>query len=441
MQTRAIELFYLFFQGILCFQVLIFFILFLIARKSYQLIYALFLLCAVSYFFINAPTTFFNIPEEDIWKTAWYGYFNTPVIIIMNFFYLVFLKLFYDNNSEKRLGVVFKTALWSTPVLCAAFIVLTIFKVNRQTIFYLVNLISILPAAAVIMYILKYRLPFSGLLASGLGCYIAGTVLTLLMNILRNNGVQHLFTYGYPLFFVRVGILCDTIFLLLAMLRKWHLQEQQLSVEKIQSQLAVEKVRIGLSRELHDDLGATLSGISMYGHLVREQLKASDITAVENSLDVIQQSAVQMVNKLNDAVWMMNPEQDSLQKLVQRLEEYARTMASVKNMQVKVDVPSYLHEHLLPVEKRRNIYMFCKEAINNAVKYSGGTMLELCIKESAGNLEFTVSDNGKGFDAVMVRRGNGLDNMQKRSDEMGAKLSLQSSKEDGTTVSLQINIT
>src|SRR5207344_983743 len=102
--------------------------------------------------------------------------------------------------------------------------------------------------------------------------------------------------------------------------------------------------------------------------------------------------------------------------------EYARDMAAIKNMQVKVNVPNHLHERSLPMESRRNIYLFCKEAINNAVKYSNGTLLELNVKETNGILEFSVSDNGKGFDPEIIKRGNGLDNMQKRADEIGAKL-------------------
>ena len=155
----------------------------------------------------------------------------------------------------------------------------------------------------------------------------------------------------------------------------------------------------------------------------------------------MQQSAGEMVNKLNDIVWLINPDQDSLQKLVQRLEEYATDMAMIKNMQVKVNVPAHVTEHSLPMESRRNIYLFCKEAINNSVKYSNGTLLELTIKESNNHLEFSVSDDGKGFDAVMVRRGNGLENMQKRADEIGAQLTLQSKKNEGCLVSMQLKIT
>jgi len=210
---------------------------------------------------------------------------------------------------------------------------------------------------------------------------------------------------------------------------------------ELESQKAVLNERLRISRELHDEVGATLSGIAMYSHLAKEQIKNSNTAEVEKSLNVMQQSSGEMVNKLNDIVWLVNPEQDSLQKLIERLEEYARNMASIKDMQVKINIPGKITQINLPVESRRNIYLFCKEAINNAVKYSGGDLLELNITEHNGTLEFTVSDNGKGFDAVMVRRGNGLENMQKRADEIGAKLILHSKLNEGVMVSMQCKIT
>ncbi len=211
--------------------------------------------------------------------------------------------------------------------------------------------------------------------------------------------------------------------------------------KKLQSQQALMSERLRISSELHDEVGATLSGIAMYSHLTKEQMKTGQTAEIEKSLNVMQQSSSQMVDKLSDIVWLINPEQDSLQKLVTRLEEYATDMAAIKNIQVKISVPEKIAEINLPVESRRNIYLFCKEAINNAVKYSNATLLELTVKEVNGKLEFSVSDNGKGFDAVMVRRGNGLENMQKRADEIGAKLILQSKENEGASVSLQFKIT
>lgn len=211
--------------------------------------------------------------------------------------------------------------------------------------------------------------------------------------------------------------------------------------KKIQNIQMVMNERLRISRELHDEVGATLSGIAMYGHLAKEQIKTNQPAETEKSLDIMQQSSAEMVNKLNDIVWLINPEQDSLQKLIERLEEYATTMAAVKNMQVKVIVPEKISAINLPVENRRNIYLFCKEAINNAVKYSNGNLLELIIKETGGKMEFSVIDNGKGFDAFMIKRGNGLENMQKRADEIGAKLLFQSKMNEGAVVSMQVNIT
>ena len=215
---------------------------------------------------------------------------------------------------------------------------------------------------------------------------------------------------------------------------------QKIEME-LQSLHALLSERLRISSELHDEVGATLSGIAMYSHLTKEQMKAGQTVEIEKSLNIMQQSSTQMVDKLSDIVWLINPEQDSLQKLVTRLEEYARDMAAIKNMQVKISVPEKIADINLPVENRRNIYLFCKEAINNAVKYSNATLLELTVKEVNGKLEFSVSDNGKGFDAVLVRRGNGLENMQKRADEIGAKLILQSKENEGASVSLQCKIT
>ncbi len=210
--------------------------------------------------------------------------------------------------------------------------------------------------------------------------------------------------------------------------------------KKLQTKQAVLNERLRISSELHDEVGATLSGIAMYSHLTKEQLKTGQTAEIEKSLNVMQQSSAQMVDKLSDIVWLINPDQDSLEKLVERLEAYARDMAAIKNIQVSVSVPEKIEDINLPVENRRNIYLFCKEAINNAVKYSNASALELTVKQVNGLLEFTVTDNGKGFDAVMVRRGNGLENMQKRANEIGAKLLLQSKENEGASVSLQCKV-
>jgi len=215
-------------------------------------------------------------------------------------------------------------------------------------------------------------------------------------------------------------------------------------VKALQAQLVeTEKMneRFRISRELHDDIGGTLSGIVLYSHLAENQIQAQHTNEVEQSLNVIQQSANDMVNRLSDIVWSVNPEHDSLKKFVQKLEEYAKEMATVKNIRVQVNAPESLAELQLPVENRHNIYLFCKEAINNAVKYSNASLLELSVCHYDHVIEFTIKDNGKGFDMATVTKGNGLINMQKRADEAAAILSVQSAPQRGTLISLQCKIT
>lgn len=212
--------------------------------------------------------------------------------------------------------------------------------------------------------------------------------------------------------------------------------------KELQKQQEVLNERLRISRELHDEVGSTLTGIAMYSHLTREQIKAQKTEEVEKSLNNMQQSAGDMVNKLNDIVWLVNPEKDSLEKIMERLEEYADGMAIIKNIEVRIISPAKLTAISLPVKNRRNIYLFCKEAINNAVKYSHATLIELSIKEFDNKrIEFSIHDNGKGFDAITVKRGNGLMNMQQRANDINGIFSLQSAPGQGTIVSLTCKIT
>lgn len=442
MQSQALEIFYLFFQGILTFQALVFVVLYFITRRKDLLYYSLFLFCAAAYFFINAPYTFLGIPEEKVWNAAWYAYTNTPVIIIENLFYLLFLKTFFaDITHDKTVSRVFRFTLWLIPFIVLVFILFTILKMDKQFIFYTVKMITVIPAISVAYILLKKKPPFATLVANGLLCTIIGTSITVFMIILGNYGVRYLFTIWYPLFFIRLGILGDMIFYLAAILKKWHYQEKQLAVEKIESRLASEQLRNKISGELHDDLGSTLSGISMYGYMTSDLLQSGQYEKAKESLGVIQRSVSEMALNLDDLVWTINPRQDSFEMLVERLEQYGTEICAAKGISFKVSCHSIVFKNKLPIEARHHIYLFGKEAINNAVKYSEATAIELIVKEAGGKLIFSVIDNGKGFDIDTIKSGNGLVNMQKRADEIGAKLLLQSKENKGTSVSLQCKIT
>jgi signal transduction histidine kinase len=206
-----------------------------------------------------------------------------------------------------------------------------------------------------------------------------------------------------------------------------------------QRQLIEQKQRI--SRDLHDEIGATLSGIAMYSHLAKTSLSDRKPDEANNSVNIIQHSATEMVTKLNDIIWLINPGKESLDDLIAKLKEYAQNMCMASNITLQVEVSGETASFPLPIEARKNIYLLCKEAINNAAKYSNASLLIMtfCLQEN--NLEINIKDDGKGFDITTVKQGNGLENMQKRADDFGGKLQLITSPGNGTHWQLSTKIT
>lgn len=211
-------------------------------------------------------------------------------------------------------------------------------------------------------------------------------------------------------------------------------------MRKIQYQQELADYRQRISQDLHDEVGATLSGIAMYCHLSKDQLQNNLVQQAHHSLNIIQDSASEMVNKLNDIVWLTNPDQDDMQQLLQRLEEYAHSMTSVKNMQLKSNVSSIEKGFSLHAEIRRNIYLIFKEAINNAVKYSNARALFLQAGMQHDLIEISLSDNGVGFDATNVKAGNGLKNIYARAKDIQAQCLVSSTPGNGTTICITFKI-
>ncbi|MFZ1306572.1 MAG: ATP-binding protein [Ferruginibacter sp.] len=440
MGAFVVEKFYLFFQGVLVFQTIFLGIVYLITFKKDILIYSTYLLAQTIYFFWNAPYTFFGIDDNAVFDSAFYFYANTPLIIITNLLYTYFLTYFFTGlyNNKKRDFLV--KLLAGIALFLVTISVISIYvKQSNQYIFYLANLLSTGFSIYIFTGIYKKRIPNTGWIVTGMILNIIGNALTVLMIILERYDIHHLFTDDYPLFFMRCGILADIFFYLIAILKKWNYQEKQLAVQQIESQLAIEKVRNNISSQLHDDIGSTLSGVSMYSHLANDLMEKGEYGNAKKSLHIIQNSTNEMVEKLSDLVWSANPKQDSLQLLFERLQQYGYDMCNSKNMVFTSAIT--IGDFYLSAENRYQLYLFIKEAINNAVKYSDAGLLQLNVKESNRLLEITISDDGKGFDIDTTKRGNGLDNMQKRADELGGDFNIQSKPGAGCLISLKVKIT
>ena len=211
-------------------------------------------------------------------------------------------------------------------------------------------------------------------------------------------------------------------------------------MKEIKARQSILDERLRISRDLHDEVGATLSGIAMYSHLAIEQSKESSRHKLEDTLKVITESSGEMVRKMGEIIWLLNPDFDSLQKLMEKLEDFSKKAALSKRMRIRTDLPPDIDQVHLSFEARKNIYLICKEAIHNAMKYSQAKELSIEVIKEDSKVIFKVIDNGLGFDKDTVSAGHGLGNMKSRAGQIGALFNLISAPMQGTEVMLEYDL-
>lgn len=203
--------------------------------------------------------------------------------------------------------------------------------------------------------------------------------------------------------------------------------------------LAVEHVRNRVARDLHDDMGSTLSTINILSAMASARI-ATDTPKAAGYVAKITENSQRMMEAMDDIVWSIKPSNDSMARIIARMREFATSLMESKDIDLHVVVDDEVQDVKLNMEARRDFFLIFKEAINNAAKYSGATQVEVRVYRDAQRLHLVVADNGVGFDPATADSGNGLGNMQRRAATMQAKYQLQSKPGAGTRIHLQLAI-
>ncbi len=200
--------------------------------------------------------------------------------------------------------------------------------------------------------------------------------------------------------------------------------------------LELEQLRMRIASDLHDDIGATLSSISIYSDALKSQLQHENpnITYV---LEKMGENSREMVTSMSDIVWAINPGNDVGEKLINRMHNYAADICAMKNIQLHFSAEKKLKSLILPLEHRKNIYLIFKESIHNSIKYADASNIWVSIQRKEKLLYLEIKDDGKGFDEKTVLKGNGLKNIRKRALELGAEINLTSNENSGTSIVIQ----
>lgn len=192
---------------------------------------------------------------------------------------------------------------------------------------------------------------------------------------------------------------------------------------QLQQRLKLERMRSRISADLHDDIGSTLSSISIISEGV---LQEQDPVASKQMIREISDNAMQLMDKMDDIIWCVSPQNDSFQQLMLRIRKFAAAVFEARGIDYDIVIDQHIGKASLPMEHRQHLYLILKEAINNLVKYSSATYAGINITMQGSLLVITVTDNGKGFNVQAQQHGNGLRNMQRRASLMKAKLTIES---------------
>lgn len=214
---------------------------------------------------------------------------------------------------------------------------------------------------------------------------------------------------------------------------------------RLAQQHAIESDRARIAKDIHDDIGAGLTQITLLSELARREPAQAAA-----QLDRISDAARDLTRSMDEIVWAVDPQHDTLASLMDYISAYAEDFLRTASIRCRIDLPAALPAMRVEAELRYNLFLALKEALNNAVKHSRASEVWLRLRLEPGSFTLTVEDNGRGF-AVMngesanvspdrFSSGSGLVNLKKRLEAVGGECVVRSSSGEGTKVEMTVRI-
>ena len=215
----------------------------------------------------------------------------------------------------------------------------------------------------------------------------------------------------------------------------WQKLRRKLALLELQNSLEKERSRI--ARDIHDDLGATLTQITLLSELT--QRESSQPQRVVQHTVQIARTARELVQAMDEIVWAINPQNDNLPRVASYIFQYAEKFFSGTSLRCRFDSPDDLPAQTLTAEGRHHLFLVTKEAMNNVARHADATEVWFRLRVVDSELCLCVEDNGKGLTVESLRQfGNGLNNMRNRMEEIGGTFKLESTPGMGTKIRLKL---
>ena len=209
---------------------------------------------------------------------------------------------------------------------------------------------------------------------------------------------------------------------------------------RVKHLLDIERLRTKLAADLHDNIGSSLTEISILSEVISKKINSVD-DSIKRSLNMISVNSRNLIDNMSDIVWLVNPKRDSLYDLILRLRDTYSELSSYTSISFRSENIKSLEKVSLSMEHRQHLYLIFKEAINNCITHSGCSEITLDASIKGKRLQMTLKDNGKGFlQNEISGGGNGLNNMKNRAETMGGTLNVFTKVDEGTTIRFEGDI-
>lgn len=236
----------------------------------------------------------------------------------------------------------------------------------------------------------------------------------------------------YETLWFRLLVIAGILAVVIGTVRHTATKRLRLKMEQLERRQVVERERARIAKDIHDDLGASLTLIAVLGDLAQKEKTSERIGKISGT-------ARDAVKSLDEIVWAVNPRNDTLSHLVDYTGQFATDYLRDAGIRCLLDVPDQMPAREVPANVRHNVFLVVKEALQNIVKHAHATEVWLHVSAGENGLKLTVEDNGCGFEQAPENAwADGLRNMRQRLTEIGGECQIQSNVGQGTTIAVQL---
>ncbi len=450
---------FIFFTGCLFMAFIYHVVLFIIQRTNLLLYYSAYLLASTTFLAERVSLDFIYDSDKALQNSFYFNMVDEPIQMMMYFTYMLFaakaINIF--NIANKKFITFYKFVLGIILLYLVIHVAGIIFHwFDKRTVVAFVGIRIILMASLVYLLVAvsKYiRGLFFKIILAGSVILFTGNLLGFITSV-TDKPIFGIYGVMWTCLALVLDVTCfsaalgykarqDLIEKQVA-LKELLLKEKQLQQQELEKMNAIYKARDAdrsrIARDLHDEIGSTLSSIHIYSS-VAEKMMQSDPERTKQILSQININTRTVMENMNDIVWAMKTgdQQDILLSI--KIKNMGYELLNAKNVNCRYEIaPQADHADLEP-ELRRNILLIIKESLNNIVKYSQAVEVIIQLNITGTFLNLSIKDNGKGFDVETIQKGNGLQNIQYRVKQCGGNINIVAADNEGTSIICHFPVT